>query len=295
MTTKILTVYHKPASLIKNDVYTPIYVGAENGAYADYFANEYKDCEGENISDKNPVYNEMTAIYWAWKNYDKLGNPDYIGINHYRRLFIFGNAKKSYYETKTADARILDKINFSQDALQNALNSGDFIAPIPGRRASVKRNYIAAHGKDGIEAAQKIISEKHPDFLDATNSYFNGKKSYFYNMFIFDRDTFFKYCDWIFNILFELERTAEHPIDRMYISERLTGVFMHKLELDGKKPTLLPTLFITGEKPNFKSSLAQAKSNLASKNGSFLYRLKPIILYFTPSFILRMRRRRRGK
>ena len=45
------------------------------------------DDVGENISSKNSIMNEMTSIYWIWKNYTRFGNPAYIGHNHYRRLF----------------------------------------------------------------------------------------------------------------------------------------------------------------------------------------------------------------
>ena len=45
------------------------------------------DDEGENISDKNPMYCELTAQYWAWKNLD----ADYYGFCHYRRYFNFSD------------------------------------------------------------------------------------------------------------------------------------------------------------------------------------------------------------
>lgn len=114
-------------------------------------------------------------------------------------------------------------------------------------------------------------------------------------MFIFDRSTFFRYCEWLFAILFEFEKTAKRVPDRMYISERLTGVFFTKLEEEGKKASYLPTLYITGQKPTFKAVIEQTKVNLKLKNSSKLYAFKPIILYFIPHFILRMRRSKRCK
>ena len=47
------------------------------------------DNTGINISKDNPYYCELTALYWAWKNYEKLGNPDNIGLAHYRRFLEF--------------------------------------------------------------------------------------------------------------------------------------------------------------------------------------------------------------
>jgi myosin heavy subunit len=39
---------------------------------------------GDNISHLNSILNEMTSIYWFWKN-AKL--PEYVGFSHYRRTF----------------------------------------------------------------------------------------------------------------------------------------------------------------------------------------------------------------
>ena len=97
MDVKLLICYHKPAHLLKDNILTPIHVGRalakekmdhESPNYKWLINNMIGDDTGNNISKKNGSYNEMTCLYWAWKNYDKLGNPDYIGLMHYRRHFI---------------------------------------------------------------------------------------------------------------------------------------------------------------------------------------------------------------
>ena len=46
----------------------------------------YYDNEGENISELNPYFCEMTGHYWVLKNYLDNCNEEYIGFGHYRRL-----------------------------------------------------------------------------------------------------------------------------------------------------------------------------------------------------------------
>ena len=99
--TKILVTYHQPAPLLEGDMFVPINGGRANlktklannniseEDYTWLLDNTVGDDTGENISKENGRYNEMTVLYWAWKNYEKLGNPDYIGLMHYRRHFIF--------------------------------------------------------------------------------------------------------------------------------------------------------------------------------------------------------------
>lgn len=63
-------------------------VGAEKSNLSGF---DYYDNLGKNISYKNKNYCELTGIYWLWKNV----SDDYIGVEHYRRLFSHSFLKKS--------------------------------------------------------------------------------------------------------------------------------------------------------------------------------------------------------
>lgn len=296
MSVKILVVYHNNAQVVRNEILTPILAGAQNKNTAAPLGESFlHDNDGENISSKNALYNELTAVYWAWKNYDKLGNPEHIGLCHYRRFFIFQKKRSPYYEAKQIDGQFFKTINCSDETVNNIVENCDYVAPMPTARTSVRLNYARAHRIEDLETVQSIINTKYPEYSNAAKTYFNGSKAYYYNMFIFDKSTFFRYCEWLFSILFEFEKTAKRVPDRMYISERLTGVFFTKLEEEGKKASYLPTLYIKGQNPTLKEVIAQTKINLKLKNSSKLYAFKPIILYLTPHFILRIRRSKRCK
>ena len=62
---KNITMYmvtHKSVDFVPEDR-TPIFVGKGNNS-----DNYISDNTGENISDKNSNYCELTALYWIWKN-----------------------------------------------------------------------------------------------------------------------------------------------------------------------------------------------------------------------------------
>ena len=82
---KIFVSAHKPSTFPDGASIIPIQVGAQNAGTL--FEDTLHDNEGDNISTQNPMYCELTAQYWAWKNAD----ADYYGFCHYRRYFDFTN------------------------------------------------------------------------------------------------------------------------------------------------------------------------------------------------------------
>lgn len=80
---KIYVVCHKPSYVPENPYLYPIQVGT--ALSGNKLEGMFHDNEGDNISDRNKTYCELTAQYWAWKNDD----ADYYGFFHYRRYFAF--------------------------------------------------------------------------------------------------------------------------------------------------------------------------------------------------------------
>ena len=87
MDVKVLVAAHKNYAMPKDDLYLPVFVGKE--LHPDVNQTFQGDNTGDNISTKNPTYNELTAIYWGWKNLD----VDAMGLVHYRRYLSMNHRK----------------------------------------------------------------------------------------------------------------------------------------------------------------------------------------------------------
>lgn len=89
----IVNLFYQPKQFIltllsedDNSIYFPINGGCSLKSHASEFPWLHFDNVDDNISSHNSMLNEMTSIYWFWKNYD-LASLRYVGFNHYRRLF----------------------------------------------------------------------------------------------------------------------------------------------------------------------------------------------------------------
>lgn len=196
MNTKVIVATHKKYKMPTDKLYVPVQVGAEGKEEIGYI----KDNTGDNISNKNAYFCELTGLYWAWKNLD----ADYIGLSHYRRHFT--NSKKNM---KTEE----DKFNnvLSENECNAILNEVDVILP-------KKRNYFIENLYDHykhtmyiepLDEAGKIIKEKYPEYLTEFEKLHKRKSAHMFNMFIMKKNILDSYCEWIFDILFELEKRID--------------------------------------------------------------------------------------
>lgn len=241
---KIFICAHKEVPLPQHPYFLPIQAGA---ALHDHINGYQPDNEGDNISDKNPHFCELTCHYWAWKN---LKNIDIVGLNHYRRYFDFIRKWPQF----SADKHFMATDDFlKQDYIfpniEGLLSKYDIILPVARHwRVSNTQQYKDYHIAKDWEMLRRIIKERHPEYIPAFEKTMDrSNKSVGYNMFITHWKHFNAYSEWLFDILFEVERRVppiDDPIQSRiygYMSERLINVFCEYHHLKIKNiPLIMP-------------------------------------------------------
>ena len=233
---KIFICAHKEVALPQHPYFLPIQAGA---ALHEPINGYQPDNEGENISLRNPHFCELTCHYWAWRN---LKNVDIVGLNHYRRYFDF----QKKWPQLSADKHFIATDDFLNKPyvfpdLKSILNKYDIILPIARHwRVSNTQQYADYHIAKDWEMLRQIIKEKSPQYIPAFEKTMDhSNKSVGYNMFITHWKHFNAYSEWLFDILFEVERRVppiDNPIQSRiygYMSERLINVFCeyHRLRI----------------------------------------------------------------
>lgn len=214
---EILVTTHKNYPLKEDDRYLPVFVGA---AISDLNLPYQRDDEGENISDKNQYYSELTGLYWAYKNL----KADYIGLCHYHRYFDLKNVV-------VEDHNII----------------------LPKKRhyyiETIYNQFKHAHGSKGLDVAREIIEKDYHEYLDYYDKHMLETSEHNCNMFIMKYDIFIDYCAFLFDILFKIEDKLGN-VDRLYgyISERLLDVYIDKNRYKYKEVKVIETEYINWPK-----------------------------------------------
>ena len=252
MKIKILVAAHKKFPMPDAEGYMPILVGAVRNYKPGI---EYqRDDEGENISSKNPNYNELTAVYWAWKN---LKDVDAIGLVHYRRLF---------FDTKPYS---LDNV-LSIKKIEELLTKYDVILP-KKRNYYIETNYshyIHAHHKEPLDRTRDIVAQYYPNYLSNYDKVMHRTKAHMFNMFIMRKNAFESYCQFVFVVLEKLEKEidiSDYSVQEArvygYISELLMDVW---LETNDFKTTEVKWEQLGGKK-NFQKAVSLIERKIGIK------------------------------
>lgn len=181
---KILVACHKEAVIRQDDIYMPIQVGKALHPELDLGFQE--DDTGDNISEKNGSYCELTAMYWAWKNLPK--DVDIVGLCHYRRYF-----KLDTNNIREHIVKLLEK----HDAI---------ILPYKEREKANVQLLKELTCQEDTALFLDLLIEMYPMWKDLIGRYFyQSNSASCYNMMITKREVFNEYCSFLFPFLKALE------------------------------------------------------------------------------------------
>jgi hypothetical protein len=170
------------------------------------------DDTGDNISQKNPSYCEMTAHYWIWKN---VHDAEYIGVCHYRRFF---------------------GLDINEVNIKDLLADADVMLVEPTTYVDSVYSYFAKYmGAENMTILSMVMKKRCPDYFQTLEQICDGTTFHPFNMLLCLKPLFDDYCEWMFGILEACEKYIKpSPYTNArralaYMAEMLTGAyFIHR-------------------------------------------------------------------
>ena len=170
------------------------------------------DDRGDNISEENPYYGELTGLYWLWKHLD-YPDSEIIGFCHYNKMLDISPGRVE---------RLLRGI------------SADWIAAVP--------DTIVPHSfPEDIRVLIRVLSEMEDQrYIDAWNRLYTGegasafrKGGSYAQLFYTTMREFRQYCSFLFQTLGEVrgiigdvDRPPYHRRYCAFLGERLLSVYL---------------------------------------------------------------------
>lgn len=187
MDTRIYVMTHKRIAEIPDKMYIPMQVGKAGKEDFGYLGDD----TGDNISRKNHMYCELTGMYWLWKHI----TCDVIGICHYRRYFV-------------RNEQLLDKSYIEQTLQQYAMIIPNSVC-IKKEDQNIYGQYARKHHANDLELCREVIKEKYPEYVHAFDFSMKSALLSVGNMWITTKKNYDRYCEWLFDILFEVEKRID--------------------------------------------------------------------------------------
>ena len=139
-------------------------------------------------------YSEGSKIYYIWKQYkNNIIKSKYVGFNHYRRIFRFGNKIPN-----------LDEIFRKYDVILNRRRWA---------RSTLKNQFCKFHNEIDLNETINIIKDKFPEYYPIALKTINSKGYFMSNIFIMKSKDFIEYGNFVFTILKEFDKRNNFTTD----------------------------------------------------------------------------------
>lgn len=165
-------------SLVDDYYHTPVEVGS---ALREEHFGKLLDNEGDNISDQNPYWRELTGMYYLWKN---IHDVKYIGLEHYGRRW---------------NLPIKDVLSgFEGGAIEVIAHPMKF-------ETTIKEHYKNCHSESDFNVMESVVKELYPEYTEDFDKFINnGKTLLSNNNYIMSKANYDKMCEFVFSILVEI-------------------------------------------------------------------------------------------
>ena len=178
------------------------------------------DDNGDNISYLNPYLNELTALYWIWKN----TSESIIGLSHYRRFLTDSrNINFSY-----------DKI-LTQESAEKILRDYDIIVTGHFDDSTQYDNIFFVTNekllKIAVSTLIKHLTKNFPEYVEIFDKVMSSRFFFKCNIFVTRRNIFDAYCGWLFSFITDACKDFVKilPPNVQGKNKRLTGLLGERL------------------------------------------------------------------
>lgn len=216
---EIFVTTHKPCQIMTKDpAYRMIQAGAADKSH---FLSLCDDIHEDNISEKNASFCELTAMYHIWKHSD----ADIKGLCHYRRYF---TAHRYLSELLSYSIKRYPFILTGRQ-IESVLSRYDLIVGEHIHKGiSGYEYYSSQHVKSDMACTREVIADIYPDYLDSFDSCMKSDSFYLANMIYARKEVFDFYSEWLFDILFQVEKRIDIS-DRDAYQKRVFGFLSERL------------------------------------------------------------------
>lgn len=209
-TLQIYVMTHVSFNVPQDPIYHPLHVGRALKEDLGYQGDD----TGDNISELNPYYSELTGLYWAWKN---VRNTEYIGLCHYRRYFLNEHhqvmSRADFMPLLAKYDVIITQLRISEQCYRDI--------------------YAEAHNIHDLDAVGDAIAKLYPDCVPIFEKVLAGNELCCGNLFVTSKILFDEYAKWLFSVFAIAEKhidvsTYDDYHKRVYgfLSEQLIYVWI---------------------------------------------------------------------
>lgn len=143
----------------------------------------------------------------------------------------------------------------TESQIHQLLTKADVIVPKKRRYwiESSQSHYRHAHHGKSLDVLREVIATRQPAYLEIYDQNMARTWAHMFNMFIMKRAEYDAYIDWLFDILFAVEKQLQNEVEhwdiyekRVYgfLSERLLDVWLEKNHV---KYTEVPIVFMENQ------------------------------------------------